>query len=337
MYAPLEIEGQEYYLKPMNCPFHIAIYKSRRRSYRELPIRLAEWGTVYRFERSGVLHGLMRVRGFTQDDAHIFVAPRDVGAAITSALDFSLDMLMAFGFRDFQVYVSTRPEKCVGELEDWERATSALVDAVEARGVPYAVKPGEGAFYGPKIDIDVKDALGRAWQLSTIQFDFNMPQKFDMTFADADGELRRPYMVHRALLGSMERFFGVLIEHYGGAFPVWLCPVQAVLVPITDRHVPYARQVAARLTERGLRVEVDDRDDRMAAKIRDAQLRKIPYMLVVGDREAEAGAVSVRLRSGSDLGSLPVEEFLAHAEERVRARLGVEEPSDSAPGTGSSG
>jgi threonyl-tRNA synthetase len=324
MYAPLEIEGQTYYLKPMNCPFHIQVYKSRRRSYRELPMKLAEWGTVYRFERSGVLHGLLRVRGFTQDDAHLFVSPDDVDAALREVLDFSLEMLRAFGFEDFKVYVSTRPEKYVGEPADWERATSALVGAVESRGLPYDTKVGEGAFYGPKIDIDVADALGRAWQLSTIQFDFNLPERFDMTFQDAGGELRRPYMVHRALLGSMERFFGVLIEHYGGAFPVWLSPVQAVLIPITDRHVEYAHSVAAELTKAGLRVEVDDRSDRMRAKIRDAQLSRVPYMLIVGDSEAAEHAVAVRLRTEADLGAMAVSDFVALAQAAIEARAGVE-------------
>jgi len=308
----------------MNCPFHIMIYKSRRRSYRDLPMRLAEWGTVYRFERSGVLHGLMRVRGFTQDDAHIFVAPEGVEAEIERVLAFSLDMLAAFGFREFKVNVSTRPEKFVGDPADWERATDALVRAVEARGLPYELKAGEGAFYGPKIDIDVGDALGRAWQLSTIQFDFNMAAKFDMTFQDAEGALVRPYMVHRALLGSMERFFGVLIEHYGGAFPVWLAPVQAVVIPIADRHVAYADEVAAQLGAAGLRAEVDRRDDRMRAKIRDAQLRKVPYMLVVGDREAETGEVAVRLRTEVDQGAMTVGTFIEVAKAAALAHAGVE-------------
>jgi threonyl-tRNA synthetase len=287
-------------------------------------MKLAEWGTVSRFERSGVLHGLLRVRGFTPDDAHLFVAPDGIDAALREVLDFSLDMLGAFGFRDFVVNVSTRPEKFVGDPADWDRATSALVSAVENRGLAYHVKEGEGAFYGPKIDIDVSDALGRAWQLSTIQFDFNMAEKFDLTYQDAGGELRRPYMVHRALLGSLERFFGVLIEHYGGAFPVWLAPVQATLIPITDRNTPYAQGVAERLRAAGLRAEVDDRSDRMRAKIRDAQLAKVPYMLVVGDREAEEDRVAVRLRTEADLGAMSVEEFVALARRAVEAKTGVE-------------
>jgi threonyl-tRNA synthetase len=324
MYAPLEIDGQEYYLKPMNCPFHIAIYKSRRRSYRDLPLKLAEWGTVYRYERSGVLHGLMRVRGFTQDDAHIFVSPDGVDQAIAEVLDFSLSLFADFGFHDVEISVSTRPEKSVGDPADWERATAALLRAVESRGLPYEVKHGDGAFYGPKIDIYIRDALGRAWQCTTIQFDFNMAERFGLTFAEADGSLRRPYMIHRALFGSMERFFGVLIEHYGGAFPVWLCPTQVVVIPISDRHAPYAESVGARLKAGGLRVEVDARDDRMRAKIRDAQLAKVPYMLVVGDREAAEGTVSVRLRTEADLGAEPVDAFLARAQAALAAHAGVE-------------
>jgi len=324
MYAPVEIDGQEYYLKPMNCPFHIMIYKSRRRSYRDLPMRLAEWGTVYRYERSGVLHGLMRVRGFTQDDAHLFVAPDDVDAAIAEVLDFSIDLFQAFGFTEFGVNVSTMPAKAVGDPADWARATTALIGAVEARGLPFVLREGEGAFYGPKIDIDIEDALGRAWQCTTIQFDFNLPEKFGLTYADADGEMRRPYMVHRALFGSMERFFGVLLEHYGGAFPVWLSPVQATVIPIADRHVPYALEVGRALRERGLRVDVDTRDDRMRAKIRDAQLQKVPYMLVVGDREAASGTVAVRLRTEVDLGAMSLEQLGRRMADEVERHALVE-------------
>ena len=337
MYPPLEFDGAEYYLKPMNCPFHVQIYKSRNRSYRELPLKLAEWGTVYRYERSGTLHGLMRVRGFTQDDAHLFVSPDDVGEAIREVLDFSLDTLGAFGFRDFKVNISTRPdEKYVGDIEDWDRATEALIEAVRSRGIEYEVKEGDGAFYGPKIDIDVEDALGRAWQLSTIQFDFNLPERFDLQFADASGALRRPYMVHRALLGSLERFFGVLIEHYGGAFPVWLSPVQAIVIPITDKQNDYAAEVGRRLEAAGLRAEVDHRGERMRAKIRDAQLRKIPYMLVVGGREAEQGQVAVRLRTEADLGAMSIEDFVQRALATVAERSGVEGEGamPGAPGEG---
>ena len=325
MYPPFEMDGHKYYLKPMNCPFHVQIFNSRRRSYRELPFKLAEWGTVYRYERSGTLHGMLRVRGFTQDDAHIFVEPEKVVESISEVLDFSLDLLGAFGFSDVKVNISTRPEdKFVGELEDWDRSTQALIQAVEGRGIEYEIKEGDGAFYGPKIDIDVEDALGRAWQLSTIQFDFNLPERFDLTYTDASGESKRPYMIHRALLGSVERFFGVLVEHYGGAFPVWLAPVQAVIIPITDRVIPYCYEVAEQLKAAGIRAEVDERDDRMKAKIRDAQLGKVPYMLIIGDREAEQGAVAVRLRTEADLGAVPVDEFIAMATAAVDAHSGVE-------------
>ncbi|MES0339658.1 MAG: threonine--tRNA ligase [Anaerolineales bacterium] len=318
MYAPLDIEGQQYYLKPMNCPFHVQIYKSRTRSYRDLPLRYAEWGTVYRYERSGVLHGLLRVRGFTQDDAHLFCRPDQMPEEIDRVLDFSLNILRAFGFENFQAYLSTRnPEKAAGRPEDWEEPTEALRNSLERVGVPYEIDEGEAVFYGPKIDLKLNDALGREWQLSTIQFDFILPDRFDMAYIGEDGQEHRPYMIHRALFGSMERFMGVLIEHFAGAFPVWLAPIQATLIPIADRHFEYAEKVAAQLREAGVRVDVDQRSERMNAKIRDAQLQKIPYMLVVGDREAEAEQVAVRLRSGEDLGALSVETFL----ERVKAEV----------------
>jgi threonyl-tRNA synthetase len=311
MYAPLDIEGQQYYLKPMNCPFHVQIYKSRTRSYRDLPLRYAEWGTVYRYERSGVLHGLLRVRGFTQDDAHLFCRPDQMPEEIDRVLDFSLNILRAFGFENFQAYLSTRnPEKAAGRPEDWEAPTEALRNSLERVGVPYEIDEGEAVFYGPKIDLKLNDALGREWQLTTIQFDFILPDRFDMAYIGEDGQEHRPYMIHRALFGSMERFMGVLIEHFAGAFPVWLAPIQAILIPIADRHFEYAEKVAAQLREAGVRVDVDQRSERMNAKIRDAQLQKIPYMLVVGDREAEAEQVAVRLRSGEDLGALSVEAFL---------------------------
>mgnify|MGYP001042424446 CR=1 FL=1 len=314
MYSPLDIEGQEYYLKPMNCPFHILIYKSRLRSYRDLPLRFAEWGTVYRYERSGVLHGLLRVRGFTQDDAHLFCRPDQMPEEIDRVLNFCLFILRSFGFEDFRAYLATRnPEKAAAEPEAWEAPTEALRAALERAGIPYQIDEGGAAFYGPKIDLKLLDALGREWQLSTIQFDFVLPERFGLTYIGEDGAEHRPYMIHRALYGSMERFFGVLIEHYGGAFPVWLAPVQARLIPIADRHVAYAREVAARLKEAGLRVEVDDSTQRMNAKIREAQLQKIPYMLVVGDREMANGMVAVRLRTGEDKGPMPVEEFLKMA------------------------
>jgi len=321
MYAPIEIEEQKYYLKPMNCPFHIEIYKSGIRSYRDLPLRYAEKGTVYRYERSGVLHGLMRVRGFTQDDAHHFCAPSQMPAEIDFVLDFSLKILRAFGFDQINAYLSTRPEKAVGDPERWRDAEAALKASLERAELPYKLDEGGGAFYGPKIDLKINDAIGREWQLSTIQFDFNEPDRFDMTFIDEDGQAYRPYMIHRALLGSIERFFGILIEHYGGAFPVWLSPVQAVIIPIADRHVDFARKVAAELSEADLRVDVDERSDRMNAKIRDAEKRKIPYMLVVGDREMEQGQVDIRRRSGERLGALKVDEFKALALKDVEEKV----------------
>jgi threonyl-tRNA synthetase len=319
MYAPLDIEGQQYYLKPMNCPFHVQIYKSRTRSYRDLPLRYAEWGTVYRYERSGVLHGLLRVRGFTQDDAHLFCRPDQMPEEIDRVLEFSLDILRAFGFEDFQAYLSTRnPDKAAGKPEQWEAPTEALRAALERAKVPYEIDEGEAVFYGPKIDIKIKDALGRDWQLSTIQFDFILPERFDMSFVGEDGQDHRPYMIHRALLGSMERFMGVLIEHYAGAFPVWLAPVQAVLIPIADRHLGYADEVVEQLKQAGLRVEVDSRSERMNAKIRDAQMQKVPYMLVIGDREVEVGQLAVRMRSGEDLGAISVESFTKRIQEEIR-------------------
>jgi threonyl-tRNA synthetase len=317
MYSPMDVEGQEYYIKAMNCPYHILIYQSRRRSYRELPLRWAELGTVYRYERSGVLHGLLRVRGFTIDDAHIVCRSDQMEDEIMGVYNFSLGMLRAFGFQEFAIYLATRPEKFVGVPERWDQAQKALQRALEAQGLPYQVDEGGGAFYGPKIDIKVKDALGREWQTTTIQFDFNEPERFKMTYIGEDGQEHQPYMVHRALLGSLERFFGALIEHYAGAFPVWLAPVQAVLIPIADRHNAYAHEVAAQLKAAHLNVEVDDSGDRMQAKIREAQLRKVPYMLVIGDREMETGAVAVRLRSGQDLGAQPLSQFVAMAQAAI--------------------
>ena len=324
MYAPLEIEEQKYYLKPMNCPFHIQIYKSSQRSYRDLPLRFAEFGTVYRYERSGVLHGLLRVRGFTQDDAHLFCRPDQMDEEIHAVLEFSLSVLRDFGFEQFDVELSVRDPndlaKYAGVEQDWQMAEAALVAALESVGQPYERVEGEAVFYGPKIDIKVRDALNRSWQVSTIQFDFWLPEAFAMEYIGEDGEGHQPYMVHRALLGSMERFFGVLIEHYKGAFPVWLAPVQAVLIPIADRHLDYARGAADELKKAGLRVEVNESNDRMNAKIRHAQNQKVPYMLVVGDREVEAGTVSVRLRSEEELGALSLEDFAARALEAAEAR-----------------
>jgi threonyl-tRNA synthetase len=321
MYAPMDIDGQEYFIKPMNCPFHIMIYGSRTRSYRDLPLRWAELGTVYRYERSGTLHGLLRVRGFTQDDAHIFCTPEQVEDEILRVLDFSLNLLRGFGFQEFKIELSVRdpntPEKYVGAEKMWKQAEASLVKALKSRNLDYERMEGEAVFYGPKIDIKIKDALNRTWQCSTIQFDFNTPERFDMTYVGEDGKEHRPYMVHRALLGSIERFFGVLVEHYGGAFPVWLSPVQAVIIPIADRHVDAARSTAELLRQAGLRVEVDGSSERMQAKIRNAQLQKIPYMLVIGDREQEAGQVNVRLRNGDKPGAMAVGEFVALASEAV--------------------
>ena len=318
MYAPMELDEQEYFLKPMNCPFHIMIYRSSLHSYRELPLRIGELGTVYRYERSGVLHGLMRVRGFTQDDAHIFCMPEQVEAEVGGVLDLTFEILRAFGFDQYQISLSTRPEKYVGDLEMWDHATASLKNALEQRGLSHDIDDGGGAFYGPKIDIKIKDALGRDWQCTTVQFDFNLPERFDLTFQDSEGNRSRPYMVHRAILGSLERFFGVLIEHYAGAFPLWLAPVQAMVIPIADRHLEYARGVQAQLSGSGFRAEVDERGERMNAKIRAAQLQKIPYMLVVGDREQEQGAVAVRHREEGDLGAIPVEALLERLGEEVK-------------------
>ena len=317
MYAPMEIDDQEYFLKPMNCPFHIQIYRSALRSYRELPMRIAELGTVYRYERSGVLHGLMRVRGFTQDDAHIFCLPDQVANEVGDVLDLTFEIMAAFGFDEYDIMLSTRPDKYVGEPDMWEHATESLREALVSRELDYDIDEGGGAFYGPKIDIKIKDALGRDWQCTTVQFDFNLPDRFDLTFQDDQGNRSRPYMVHRAILGSLERFFGVLVEHYAGAFPLWLAPVQAVVIPIADRHVEYAQQVAAQLQDAGFRADVDDRSERMNLKIRQAQLQKTPYMLVVGDRETEAGAAAVRTRDDGDLGALPMVEVV----ERLVAEL----------------
>ncbi len=321
MYSPIDIDGQQYYLKPMNCPFHLSIYKANLHSYRDLPIRYAEKGTVYRYERSGVMHGLMRVRGFTQDDAHHFCREDQMPDEIAFVLQFSIDMLKTFGFKEINAYLSTQPEKSVGEPKQWESAEKALEETLIKMNVPYKVDKGGGAFYGPKIDLKVKDALGREWQLSTIQFDFNEPELFDLTYIGEDGAEHRPYMVHRALLGSLERFFGVLIEHYGGAFPAWLSPKQVAIIPISDRHLPFAKEVAAKYQKAGLRVVVDERAERMNAKIRDAQNQKIPYMLVIGDREMEANQVALRRRNGENPGAMGADEFLSLALREVAEKV----------------
>ncbi|MBU0510317.1 MAG: threonine--tRNA ligase [Chloroflexi bacterium] len=322
MYSPIQIDEEEYYLKPMNCPFHIMIYKSKMRSYRDLPILYAEWGTVYRYERSGVLHGLMRVRGFTQDDAHIFCRADQMPDEIDRVLNFCLHILRGFGMTEFHAYLATRdPDKSAGDPKRWDDATGALRAALERAELPYDIDAGGAAFYGPKIDLKMIDALGREWQLSTIQFDFNLAERFDLTYIGEDGQQHQPYMIHRALLGSMERFVGVLIEHYGGAFPVWLAPVQAVLIPIADRHIPYVRESADKLKAAGIRVEVDARSDRMNAKIRDAQNQKIPYMLVIGDREMENGTIAPRLRSGEKLDAMNVDDLLKRIQQDIEERI----------------
>ncbi|AEJ61923.1 threonyl-tRNA synthetase [Spirochaeta thermophila DSM 6578] len=320
MYAPMEVDKSDYYIKPMNCPFHIMIYKTRLRSYRELPLRWAELGTVYRYERSGVLHGLLRVRGFTQDDAHIFCTPEQIEDEILETLRFSLFMWKTFGFSDVKAYLSTRPDKSVGEPERWEQATESLRKAIEREGLDYEVDEGGGAFYGPKIDIKVRDALGREWQTSTIQFDFNLPERFDITYVDADGREKRPYMVHRALLGSLERFFGILVEHYGGAFPVWLAPVQVVVIPVSDVFAGYAQEVVRALREAGVRAEADLSADRMNAKIRKAQQEKIPYAVIVGQREQEGRTVSVRVRGGEQRNGVALGDFVEDVARRVHER-----------------
>lgn len=309
MYAPMSIEEVDYYLKPMNCPGHIMIYKSQVRSYRDLPIRFAELGTVYRFERSGTLHGMLRVRGFTQDDAHIFCQPHQVVDEVRGVIELAEHMADVFGYQ-FTAYLATRPEKAIGDEETWAKAIDRLREALESRGLPYKIDPGGGAFYGPKIDIKWVDALGREWTGPTIQADFNLPERFDVTYIGEDGERHRAVMIHRTLLGSMERFVGGLVEHYAGAFPVWLAPIQASIIPITDHQIEFAQQVERRLTNRGLRAAVDASRDRMQAKIRNAQLQKVPYMLVVGKREVEQDAVAVRLRSGEDLGAMSIDAFI---------------------------
>jgi threonyl-tRNA synthetase len=319
MFPALEVEGQPYYVKPMNCPFHIEIYRSRLRSYRDLPLRFAELGTVYRYEQSGVLHGLMRVRGFTQDDAHIFCRTDQVEEEIRRAVEFSLGIVRAFGFEEVAIYLSTRPkEKSVGDPEQWELAEGALRNALGASGLSFDVDEGGGAFYGPKIDLLIRDALGREWQCGTIQFDFNMPARFKLTYRGDDGGEHQPYMVHRALLGAIERFVGVLLEHYGGALPVWLAPVQARVIPVGERFAAYADEVCAALVAAGFRAERDPSNEKLGYKIRVAQLEKIPYMLVVGEREQQDARVTVRERTGKSLAPMTVGEFIARLEAEAR-------------------
>lgn len=310
MYPPMEMDNTDYYAKPMNCPFHIMIYKNSKKSYRDLPCRWAELGTVYRYEKAGSLHGLMRVRGFTQDDAHLFVTPDQMDDEIIEVLRFSLHMLHSFGFNDIHAYISTQPEKSVGDKDKWDKATAALKKAVEKEGLKYDIDEGGGAFYGPKIDLKIKDAIGREWQLSTVQFDFNLPERFNLTFVDKDGVEKQPYMIHRALLGSIERFFGVLIEHYAGAFPPWLSPDQIAVIPVTDKNYDYAKEVTEALKKEGFRVAPDFSDDRMNAKIRKAQKLKTPYMLILGDKEGDEGLVSVRYRNGKQSNLISREDFI---------------------------
>lgn len=311
MYSPMDIEGEEYFVKPMNCPFHIQIYKQHKRSYRDLPLRWAELGTVYRYEKSGVLHGLLRVRGFTQDDAHIFCTPEQVESEVGDVVRFALRVLGAFGFSDVKAYLSTRPAKAVGEQSRWEQATHSLETALRGQAIPFQVDQGGGAFYGPKIDLKIKDCIGREWQLSTIQFDFNLPARFRLTYVGADGREHQPYMVHRALLGSLERFLGILIEHYAGAFPLWLAPEQVRVLPLTEQQLPAADQVFRRLRSDGFRVAVDRKSEKIGAKIRRAQAEKIPYMLIVGAEEAKDGSVAVRKHSGGEQGRMALESLIA--------------------------
>ncbi|MFH2041824.1 MAG: threonine--tRNA ligase [Acidobacteriota bacterium] len=317
MYPTLESDEVEYELKPMNCPFHIMVYNSRQRSYRDLPLRWAELGTVYRHERSGVLHGLMRVRGFTQDDAHIFCRPDQLEKEIQGAVRLALSMLKTFGFSEFDVYLSTRPEKYVGNPEDWVTATKALEDALRSVGLEFREDIGEGVFYGPKIDIKIRDALQRSWQCTTVQLDFNLAERFNIHYVGEDGENHRPFMIHRALLGSLERFFGVLIEHYNGNFPLWLAPVQIVILPIADRHNDYADRLNARFIERGLRSQVDRKREKIGYKIRHAEMQKIPLILIVGDKEVQDETVSPRIHTIGDKGQMPVKEFLEKVDNLV--------------------
>ena len=320
MYRPMEEDGQPYQLKPMNCPFHVLVYKDKLRSYRELPMRWAELGTVYRHEMSGALHGLMRVRGFTQDDAHVFCQEEQIEEEVLGVLDLTLEMLGDFGFTQFEVNLSTQPEKAVGSDEIWEKATTALQGALERKGLEFILDAGGGAFYGPKIDLKIEDAIGRKWQCSTIQLDFNLPERFEMEYVAASGERRRPIMIHRALLGSLERFFGILIEHYEGRFPAWLAPVQAVALNITDKQAEYVQSVAKTLNNQGFRVDADLRNEKIGFKIREHTMQKVPFLLVAGDREKEAGSLAVRSRSGEDLGSMSIDDLGSFLARQVAMR-----------------
>ncbi|MGK9367890.1 threonine--tRNA ligase [Melioribacter sp. Ez-97] len=321
MYAPMSIDEQNYYVKPMNCPFHIMIYKSKLRSYRDLPLRWAELGTVYRYEKSGVLHGLLRVRGFTQDDAHIFCTQEQIEDEIIEVVRFSIYMLRSFGFEDLKFYVSTKPEDAIGDDAIWEKATNSLKHALEKENLTYEVDEGGGAFYGPKIDIKIKDALNREWQLSTVQFDFNLPERFEMSYIGEDGKEHRPFMVHRALLGSIERFMGILIEHYAGAFPTWLAPVQVAIIPVSQNYFDYAAEVHKKLLDAGIISHLDERNEKIGYKIRDWETNKVPYMAIVGEKEKESGTVSVRRHKVGDQGSRSIEEFIELLQNEIENRI----------------
>lgn len=320
MYSPIDIDGIEYELKPMNCPFHINIYQSELRSYRDFPIRYAELGTVYRYERSGVLHGLLRVRGFTQDDAHIFCREDQINDEILNILNFTLFILRTFGFDKYDIYLSTRPEKYVGTSENWEKSTNALKRALELMGLSYEIDAGEGVFYGPKIDIKIKDTLNRAWQCSTIQVDFNNPERFNLTYRGSDGKEHTPIMIHRALMGSLERFFGILIEHYAGAFPTWLSPVQTVIMTIAERHSDFAQEIYKKLRGAGIRCDLDLRNEKIGYKIREATLKKVPYLMLIGDKEISDNKITLRKRNGENLGTFSIEEFIKNISEEINNR-----------------
>ncbi|MGB5106255.1 MAG: threonine--tRNA ligase [Candidatus Zixiibacteriota bacterium] len=320
MYSPMDVDNEKYQIKPMNCPFHIMMYKQNLHSYRELPLRWAELGTVYRYERGGVLHGLFRVRGFTQDDAHIFCTPEQLEAEVLGVLDLTVQILGAFGFHDYHIYLSTRPEKAIGEPSLWETAEGSLRKALEKRNMKYDVDAGGGAFYGPKIDIKIRDAMQREWQCTTVQFDFNLPQRFDLTYIDSDGQAKQPYMVHRAILGSLERFFGVLIEHFGGFFPMWIAPVQAKVIPITDKQMDFAMAIHRKLLAAGIRSEFDDRSEKIGYKIREAETAKIPYMLVVGAKEVESGHVALRQHGQGDIGVFTLEAIIERFKSEISSR-----------------
>ncbi len=321
MYSGMKIDDQDYFIKPMNCPFHIMIYKSQLRSYRDLPLRWAELGTVYRYEKSGVLHGLLRVRGFTQDDAHIFCTHEQIEAEIVEVLRFAKMMWESFGFSEMKYYLATKPEDAVGDDALWDKAIQSLVAALKKENLEYETDEGGGAFYGPKIDIKIKDALGREWQMSTVQFDFNEPQRFEMKYIGEDGKEHQPFMVHRALLGSIERFFGVLIEHYGGAFPMWLAPVQVAVLPVSEHFADYSSDVAEKLKSEGIRVELDERNEKIGYKIRHWETMKVPYMLILGEKEKTSGGISVRKHKKGDLGSLSLSDFLANIKAEIKNKL----------------